>query len=399
MALNLDTLGLSATVTASGISAPDYQTILSTITSYFQQIYGTDAYLEPDSKDGQMVALVALAMHDANNTAIQVYSSFSPSSGMTDALTRNVKINGITRKSATNSTVDLNLTGTAGTIITNGSVKDANGVTWNLPASVTIGVGGSVTVTATCTNSGAAAAVAGSITKINTPTRGWTAVSNASAATVGSAAETDAQLRMRQAQSVAIPALTPFDAVDGAIANVTGVTRHKLYENDTGAVNSDGIPAHSLAAIVDGGDVKEIAQTIRGKKGQGVATFGSTTVTVPDKYDNPHAISFSRSTDVPIYVAITLKVFTGYTTQIGEQIKQAIADYINSLTIGDDVLLSRIYSPANLGVVSGGNAKYYDINALTIGKSAGSQAAANIVIAFNESASCSTANIVLTVTP
>ncbi len=52
MALDLDTLGLSATVTASGISAPDYQTILSTITSYFQQIYGTDAYLDPDSKDG-----------------------------------------------------------------------------------------------------------------------------------------------------------------------------------------------------------------------------------------------------------------------------------------------------------------------------------------------------------
>jgi len=398
MALNLDTLGLAATVTASGISAPDYQTILSTITEYFQQIYGTDAYLEPDSKDGQMVALVALAVHDANNTAIQVYNSFSPSSGMTDALTRNVKINGIARKAATNSTVDVTLTGTAGTTITNGSVKDANGVIWNLPASVTIDVSGAVTVTATCANSGAVAAVAGSITKINTPTRGWTAVSNASAATVGSAAETDAQLRVRQAQSVAIPALTPFDAVDGAIANVTGVTRHKLYENDTGAVNSDGIPAHSIAAIVDGGDVTDIAQTIRGKKGQGVATYGSTTVTVPDKYDNPHAISFSRSTDVPIYVAITLKVFTGYTTQIGEQIKQAIADYINSLTIGDDVLLSRIYSPANLGVVSGGNAKYYDINALTIGKSAGSQAAANIVIAFNESASCSTANIVLTVT-
>ncbi|POW55564.1 hypothetical protein C3408_16770 [Candidatus Pantoea alvi] len=398
MALNLDTLGLSATVTASGISAPDYQTILSTIIEYFQQIYGTDAYLEPDSKDGQMVALVALAVHDANNTAIQVYNSFSPSSGMTDALTRNVKINGITRKAATNSTVDVTLIGTAGTTITNGSVKDANGIIWNLPASVTIDVDGSVTVTATCATSGAVAAVAGSITKINTPTRGWTAVSNPSAATVGSAAETDAQLRVRQAQSVAIPALTPFDAVDGAIANVTGVTRHKLYENDTGAVNSDGIPAHSIAAIVDGGDVTDIAQTIRGKKGQGVATYGSTTVTVLDKYDNPHAISFSRSTDVPIYVAITLKVFTGYTTQIGEQIKQAIADYINSLKIGDDVLLSRIYSPANLGVVSGGNAKYYDINALTIGKSASSQAAANIVTAFNESASCSTANIALTVT-
>ncbi|RTY56872.1 hypothetical protein EKL29_14515 [Pantoea sp. YU22] len=398
MALNLDTLGLSATVTASGISAPDYQTILSTITEYFQQIYGADAYLEPDSKDGQMVALFALAVHDANNTAIQVYNSFSPSSGMTDALTRNVKINGIARKAATNSTVDETLIGTAGTTITNGSVKDDNGIIWNLPPSVTIDVGGSVTVTATCANSGAVAAVAGSITKINTPTRGWTAASNANAATVGTAAETDAQLRIRQAQSVAIPSLTPFEAVDGAIANVTGVTRHKLYENDTGSVDSNGIPAHAIAAIVDGGDVTEIAQTIRGKKGQGVSTYGSTTVTVPDKYDNPHAISFSRSTDVPIYIAMTLKVFTGYTTQIGEQIKQAIADYINGLTIGDDVLLSRLYSPANLGVVSGGNSKYYDINALTIGRSAGSLAAANVVIAFNESASCNKSNIALTVT-
>ncbi|SPW62928.1 putative phage related protein [Escherichia coli] len=44
MALNLDSLGLSAKVTAEGISAPDYQTILSTLISYFQQIYGSDAY-------------------------------------------------------------------------------------------------------------------------------------------------------------------------------------------------------------------------------------------------------------------------------------------------------------------------------------------------------------------
>ncbi|HHS0916117.1 TPA: baseplate J/gp47 family protein, partial [Salmonella enterica subsp. enterica] len=150
MALNLDTLGLSVTVTAEGISAPDYQTILDTLTSYFQQIYGSDAYLEPDSKDGQMVALVALAIHDANNTAISVYNCFSPATGYGAALTSNVKINGIARKGATNSTVDLLLTGTAGTTITNGTVKDTNNVIWRLPASVVIGVDGAVTATAIC---------------------------------------------------------------------------------------------------------------------------------------------------------------------------------------------------------------------------------------------------------
>lgn len=398
MSLDLDTLGLSATVTAEGISAPDYQTVLDTITGYFQQIYGSDAYLDPDSKDGQMVALVALAIHDANNTAISVYRSFSPSTALDDALTSNVKINGITRKIATNSTVDLLLGGTAGTAINNGSVRDQNGVIWNLPAAVTIGVGGTVLVTATCATSGAIAALASTITSINTPTRGWTSATNPAAATVGAPAETDAELRIRQGQSVALPSLTPFEGVDGAIANVAGVTRHKLYENDTGATDSNGLPPHSISAIVDGGDVTEIAQTIRGNKGQGTATYGTTSVTVPDTYGNPHVISFSRSTDVPIYGHITLKAFTGYTSQIGVQIQQAVADYINGLTIGDDVLLSGIYSPANLGVVSGGNARYYDIQELLIGKSAGSVAAANIIIAYNESASCKPENIVLTVT-
>ncbi|EPE1528933.1 baseplate J/gp47 family protein [Citrobacter freundii] len=398
MALNLDSLGLSATVTAEGISAPDYQTILETLTSYFQQIYGSDAYLEPDSKDGQMVALVALAIHDANNTAISVYNCFSPATGYGAALTSNVKINGIARKGATNSTVDLLLTGTAGTTITNGSVRDQNNIIWNLPASVSISVDGTVQATATSANSGAIAALAGTITTINTPTRGWTSVTNPTAATVGAPAETDAELRIRQGQSVALPSITPFEGVDGAIANVAGVTRHKLYENDTGAVDVNGLPPHSISAIVDGGDITEIAQTIRGSKGQGTSTYGTTSVTVPDTYGNPHVVSFSRSTDVPVYGHITLKAFAGYTSQIGVQIQQAVADYINGLTIGDSVLLSRIYSPANLGVVSGGSARYYDIQELLIGKSSGSLAAANIDIAYNESASCNPANIAITVT-
>lgn len=399
MSLDLDTLGLSATVNAEGISAPDYQTVLDTITGYFQQIYGSDAYLDPDSKDGQLVALVALAIHDANNTAISVYRSFSPATALGDALTSNVKINGITRRAATNSTVDLLLTGTVGTTITNGSVRDTNSVVWNLPATVVIGSDGTVVATATCANSGAVAAVAGSVNGINTPTRGWASVTNPLAATVGVAAETDAELRVRQSQSVALASLTPFDAVDGAIANVEGVTRHKLFENDTETTDANGLPPHSISAIVEGGDATEIANTIRSVKGQGVSTYGTTAVIVTDKYGNPYTIRFSRPVDVPIYVSITLKALTGYSSQVGDEIKAAVAAYINSLPIGDSVLLSRVYSPANLGVVSGGNARYYDIMELLIGRSSDDVAAANVVVAYDESASCSVDNIVLVVTP
>ncbi len=398
MSLDLDTLGLSATVTAEGISAPDYQTVLDTITGYFQQIYGSDAYLDPDSKDGQMVALVALAIHDANNTAISVYRSFSPATALGDALTSNVKINGITRRAATNSTVDLLLTGTVGTTITNGSVRDTNSVVWNLPATVVIGSDGTVVATATCVNSGAVAAVAGSVNGINTPTRGWASVTNPLAATVGVAAETDAELRVRQSQSVALASLTPFDAVDGAIANVEGVTRHKLFENDTEVTDVNGLPAHSISAVVEGGDATVIANTIRSVKGQGVSTFGMTAVVVTDRYGNPYTIRFSRPVDVPVFVSITLRALTGYTSDVGDEMKAAVASYINSLAIGDSVLLSRVYSPANLGVVSGGNARYYDIMELLIGRSADSVAAANLTVLYDEAVSCSVENIEITVT-
>lgn len=398
MVLDLDTLGLSATVTAEGISAPDYQTILDTITDYFQQIYGSDAYLEPDSKDGQMVALVALAIHDANNTAIAVYRSLSPATALSDALTSNVKINGISRQAATSSTVDLTLTGTVGTTITNGTVRDTNSIIWNLPDSVVIGTDGTVVATATCASSGAVAALANSVTIINTPTRGWVSVTNPLAATVGADAETDAQLRVRQSQSVALASLTPFDAVDGAIANVSGVTRHKLFENDTESTDTNGLPAHSISAIVEGGDATEIATTLRSVKGQGVTTYGTTSVVVTDTYGNPYTIRFSRPIDVPVYVSITLQALTGYTSDIGDEIKTAVAAYINDLAIGNSVLLSRVYSPANLGVVSGGNAKYYDILELMIGTSAAGVAAANMIIAYDESASCSVDNIEITVT-
>ena len=76
MALNLDFSRFICKGNRGGDQCADYQTILSTLISYFQQIYGSDAYLEPDSKDGQMVALMALAIHDANNMAITVYNCF-----------------------------------------------------------------------------------------------------------------------------------------------------------------------------------------------------------------------------------------------------------------------------------------------------------------------------------
>lgn len=395
--LNLDTLGLAATVTASGISAPDYQTILNTMTGYFQQIYGDDVYLEPDSKDGQMLAIYARGIHDVNNMAIAVYNSFSPATAQGRGLASNVKINGISVTPASRSTADVRIVGQVGTLITNGTVRDSNGISWSLPGTVVIGTDGTVTVTATCQIDGAVVAPAGSITEIGTPTRGWQSVTNPAAATAGRKVETDAELRQRQSKSVAIPSLTVLDGIMGAVATLPGVERYRGYENDTSVADANGLPPHSISLVVAGGDAAAIAKTIATKKTPGGGTYGTTTISVTDKYGIVHPISFFRPTTVDIYARVEIKALQGYTSAVGEEIRTAVAAYINEIEIGDPVYLTRLFLPANLN--GSADSATFDITDLQIGTSPGSLAPANVVIGFNAVAACVPANVEVVVIP
>ncbi|MDH1268922.1 hypothetical protein N5C81_14955 [Rhizobium pusense] len=380
----------------NGISVPAYTDVLTYLKSAYQGIYGSDVYLEPDSLDGQFVALLALAITDANNMAASVYNAFSPSTAQGVGLSSVVKINGIARNIASNSTVDVALIGVAGTTVTNGIVSDDAGNNWSLPASVVIPPSGTITVTAVCQTIGAVTAAIGAVSTIATPTRGWQSVSNAAIANPGNPVETDANLRNRQATSTALPSLTILEGIVGALAAITGVTRYRAYENDTDVTDSNGIPSHSIAIIIEGGDAQAIGQTIADRKTPGSGTFGTTTVTVVDAIGVSHAVKFSRPVSVGLKAGITVKAFAGYTVAIENALKQAVADYINALPIGQSVYFTRLYVPANLGNSISGST--YEVTNLQIAKLADPLAAADVTIAFNEAAACSASNITVTVT-
>jgi uncharacterized phage protein gp47/JayE len=384
------------TITAAGISAPSYGDVLAFLQAQYRSIYGADIYLEADSQDGQFLAVLAVAINDANAAAIAIYNSFSPSTGQGSALSSNVKINGIAREVPTYSTVDLLITGQAFATITNGVAVDANKARWSLPASVTIPSGGSITVTATCQTVGEVAAPSGTVTGIATPTLGWQSVTNASASVAGAPVESDASLRFRQSISTAIPSLTVMDGIVGAVAGVSGVTRYAAIENDTGSTDANGIPAHSISMIVEGGDSMAVATAIAAKKPPGTPTYGTTSETVIDTYGNVIPINFYRPTEVPIGSAITVKALPGYNSDIGAQIVAAVAAYINALLIGDDVILTRLYLPANLS--GSANSLTFEITSLAIAATPTTPTSAGVVIAFNEVASCAISDIVLTVT-
>lgn len=377
---------VAPTIDENGISAPSLVAILEYLQSQYKQIFGADVYLGADSQDGEFLGILAAAINDSNAAAVAIYNSFSPATAKGTGLSNVVKINGLSRKAASASTVDLTCTGVAGTLIRSGVVADEDGYKWDLPASVTIGPSGSVVATATCETQGSIAAAPNAVTEILTPTRGWQAVTNDSAATPGSDVELDGALRQRQSISTGLPSLSIMQGIVGAVANIRGVSRYKGYENDSDATDANGLPAHSIALVVDGGDADVIAQTIFTKKSPGTATHGSTNVTVTDAVGIPNVIDFYRPTVVAVQVSITIKALTGYLSTIGEDIQQAVADYINALDIGEDVYLTRLYTPANLSGAA--DAQTYDITALAIGKNGGAQSASNVTIAFDEAAGC-----------
>lgn len=383
-------------IDSTGYHYADYPTFLEYFKQKYRDIYGADTYLEADSQDGQLVSVEAKAAFDTAALGANIYLSFSPSTAQDAGLSRVVKINGIRRRSPTYSTADLTIVGSAGTEILNGVAEDTISQKWLLPASVIIPPGGSIVVTATASEKGALAAVPNSINRIFTPTLGWQTVNNVLAATQGVPVEEDAELRVRQTTSTEIPSLTVFEGTIGAVANLDGVTRVRGYENDSGTTDADGIPAHSISIVAEGGVTQEIADAIAAKKTPGTRTYGTTSAITYDKYGVPNTINFYRPTVVPIKVEVTLTAYTGYSTSFGDMIKAAVAAEINKLAIGDDVLITKLFVPANLPGTFAGTT--FNISTLKIAKVGNAFGTIDVPVLFNEAASCVVTDITIVVT-
>ena len=159
-------------------------------------------------------------------------------------------------------------------------------------------------------------------------------------------------------------------------------------KNDTGTESADGIPAHSVAVVAEGGNASEIASTIFLKKGEGVGTYGTTTVTVEDSWGGTNDISFTRPTKSEVKVVLEITPGAVYESANGDEIRERVAAYITSLGIGTSVNLSRVLASAiktDEGTVVSG----FTVNSITMAKGDGAQAAASIDIAWNELAVCS----------
>ena len=353
--------------------------------------------LDPSTPDGLKLASDAEIFANLDELGQRAYNSKDPNKAKDVDLNIVSSLTGTIRSQGTPSNVELTLTGVAGTVILAGKLVESvvDGSQWSIDSNVTIGVGGTVSATATCTTNGATAASIGTITRIVDTVGGWQKVTNPTVATVGTNRQNDSSLRLERAKAVSRPGNAQVDNMLGEIFAVEGVRRAIVLENDTDVTDANGLPEHSIAPIVDGGSNEDIAKAIFRKKNPGCKLHAAgTSVTVSNVFDlypsNARDITFSRPNYVDMTISVTIQNDGTLPNDTADRVKQAIVDYsagelvaaecgfnVLGFDIGEEVPVSRMYTPINqvIGVFGNSYITALTVNTLTSGQ---------VPIAFNE---------------
>lgn len=392
---------------STGFIAKTMEVIREEISDEYRGEYGSSLDLSDRDPTGQHIAIISERLAILWELLSEIVASQDPDSAVDVYLEAISSISGTIRKVATPSTVTLRLMGTVGTIVTSGSEVSvdttgdrfvtltdsaafANASAWVGSTSYSVGdirrnggnqyiattagtsassggptgtstsiTDGTVTwrflgagdafanVAAESDNTGPVVGAAYDITTIESPAAGWDSVTNLLDAALGTNRETNEELRIRRVEELQRAGTSPLDAIRVDLLDVDGVTAVRMFENTSDATDADGMPPHTIEALVQGGTDAAVAAQLYASKAGGIGTHGTETETVTDSQGNEHTIKFSRPAEIDIYVAVTLTYDADlYPSDGDDQVKAAVVAWGDAQTTGKDVVASAIKAQA-----------------------------------------------------
>ena len=344
-------------LTSAGITSTSRPEYLRLLYGELRRVLGQDLALDQASPQAQIVGIIGQALYDIDRQVygLGVANSIQSASGRRlDAL---VSFVGLARYPGEQSTVTVTLTGEPGTIIPLASVATTagdGGVRFELIREVVIPASRQVNATMQAVIYGPVDAPAGTLTVPVSPVDGWTEVTNPSAAVHGRYVESDAELRVRYLNTLGRNSQGSLDGIRSRIAEVSGITAYHVRENAANTpdvVNGLTLPAHSILAIVKGGDDTEIATALANSKPAGIITGvtgvpGTATEVSETLPPDDMVIKFLRPADYPVTVSITTTIKPQFPSDGVGQMKAAVKRLIDSLGIGGSMSVNEIYAPA-----------------------------------------------------
>jgi uncharacterized phage protein gp47/JayE len=437
----------------SGFVPKPLTVIQSDMAEGFRAQYGESVKTVPESALGQLIGVVSERLSELWEVNQAVDSAFDPDKATDAAQDFLCAITGTVRDPATYSTVTATLTGTAGTAIGLGKVASvavtkvkfqntvADTITavaaWQathayilgdrvtlggkvyqcITAGTSAGAGGptgtgtditdntahwrylgdgtgAIDIPFQAQETGPLIASAFTLTTIESPTGGWSNVTNLLDAHEGSDIESNADLRIKRENELVAGDTATVEAIRVAMLKVDDVVSCTVFQNTTDAVNGDGLPPHSVEVLVLGGVDQDVANKVWLEVGAGIATYGNQTSVVVDSEGNNQSVKWSRPTAKPVYIVADIITYAAEFPSDGvAQVKTALAEKGSTLRVGRDVV-SAWLSSAIFGV-SG----VLDATAVKIGLAAAPGTEVTIVIGVREIPTFDTSRITVNTTP
>lgn len=311
---------------ANGLTVKTRQQILDELLNGYaglpgmRQIYGSDINVDANSPDGQLLNIVAQVAADMWEVLARINSGMDPDQAIGTILDSRAAINGVVRQGATRTIQNVDVTVTQALTLPGTdaaspfTVSDDNGNQFQLISSYAFGAAGTQTLAFQAVQTGAIETTIGGLTNIVTPIAGVAGVNNSVAATsIGKDQESDASLRIRRAKSVSLPSQGFIEGLVGALTDIEGVRQAIVLENITNATDGNGIPAHSIWAIVDADSSlnADVADAIYKKRNAGCGMKGAISVPVSRPGGGTINILFDHPTPVTLYISLTIAAVTG----------------------------------------------------------------------------------------
>lgn len=335
-------------LTSTGFVIKPLSVIKAEIEEYQRANMSKNIVQTSDSVVGQLNGIFSSLIAEAWEVLQALNASVNPDSATGQSLDVVSALTGARRLQATKSTVTVTCAGTPGTVLPVGRVLSVEtaGDRFASTAEATIGVGGTVDVAFEAEEYGVIAANTDTLTVIETPVTGWDSATNAADADEGRETETDEELRLRRIDLLGAAGDAVLEAIRAEVLSVTGVTEAYVFHNDDDVTDADGLPPHSFAVVVRGGDGTDILQAIFNSGGAGIFTHGSTAGQVTDSQGIVHNVKFSRPEEIVLSLEVTIERDTddGFDDVASVALIQAsLASYVDTFTIGQDAVRSKLF--------------------------------------------------------
>ena len=342
-------------ITNRGIIVPDTSTVLGDVETEFKNVFGNDLDVSPETVQGRLIEMIARNRIFSIQTAAAVSNMLNLQTANGFVLDDLGSLFLLSRHAATHTLVTVDLGGVPGTIIPAGiRLQTTDGNIFENVSEYTLGASPYPTFRAV--ESGPVPCPANSLTIILDAVNGLETATNPAPGDVGMDLESDAEFRVRIKAGLNVNSIAILSAIKANLEALPGVRGTYLYDNYSDSsvvVDEITVPAHSILAIVDGGESADIARVLYDKKTIGAGYCTTTTdpeITIVSEtvldpiYGTTYVVKFARPKDVTISVNITVaqQDYTG--SDLEGDIKTAILNWavgdnaeVDGLKIGTDI--------------------------------------------------------------